>query len=813
MSKKMLIDATHLEEKRVVVVDGVKLDELDIETSTKKQIKGNIYLAKIARVEPSLQAAFVDYGGNRHGFLAFSEIHPDYYQIPVADREALKASLAGEEKDEDEEKNVEEQPQDVKPKRSRRRKRRDDENVEAVAETVAPEASLQETEQSVADVDADDDSVMEVETVTETESDYMRSSHPKIKNYKIQEVIHRGQILLVQVTKEERGNKGAALTTYLSLAGRYCVLMPNSAGRGGVSRKITNAADRKKLKAVIAGLKMPEGMSVIVRTAGKERTKLEIKRDYEYLIKTWVAIRDKTIESTAPALIHEEGDIIKRALRDMYTREITEIYVEGEEEYRQARDFMKMLTPSHAKKIHLYKDETIPLFYRYQVESQLEAIHSNIVQLKSGAYLVMDQTEALVAIDVNSGRATKEKNIEETALKTNLEAADEIARQLRLRDMAGLVVIDFIDMEEARNNHAVERRMKEALKRDRARVQMGRITGFGLMELSRQRLHSSFIESSYSVCPHCRGKGMMRSVESAAIHTLHLLEEEALKRRFSEIRLTVPTAVALYVLNNKRADLSRIERRYDVSLTIEGDDLLPHPIDYRIERVVREGGQDESEKEAEQVAQTPAVEQRNGQDENEREHSSRRSRRRRGRHKNKHDDSVRTEEQNHENEQNDSFLNVEAEVIVADELFEEGLRSKEENDSAERETSHEEKAPHKNRRRYDRKRHHGKKNFRKNDESHVENTENHDENATQEADVDTQAEQAVQGKEDDNKKRRPRRRYNKNKRHEHANANENNEFHEEHHDNENQENHSDAESEQRAEKPKKKGWWQRFAGD
>ena len=810
MSKKMLIDATHLEEKRVVVVDGVKLDELDIETSTKKQIKGNIYLAKIARVEPSLQAAFVDYGGNRHGFLAFSEIHPDYYQIPVADREALKASLAGEEKDEDEEKNVEEQPQDVKPKRSRRRKRRDDENVEAVAETVAPEASLQETEPSVADVDADDDSVMEVETVTETEADYLRSSHPKIKNYKIQEVIHRGQILLVQVTKEERGNKGAALTTYLSLAGRYCVLMPNSAGRGGVSRKITNAADRKKLKAVIAGLKMPEGMSVIVRTAGKERTKLEIKRDYEYLIKTWVAIRDKTIESTAPALIHEEGDIIKRALRDMYTREITEIYVEGEEEYRQARDFMKMLTPSHAKKIHLYKDESIPLFYRYQVESQLEAIHSNIVQLKSGAYLVMDQTEALVAIDVNSGRATKEKNIEETALKTNLEAADEIARQLRLRDMAGLVVIDFIDMEEARNNHAVERRMKEALKRDRARVQMGRITGFGLMELSRQRLHSSFIESSYSVCPHCRGKGMMRSVESAAIHTLHLLEEEALKRRFSEIRLTVPTAVALYVLNNKRADLSRIERRYDVSLTIEGDDLLPHPIDYRIERVVREGGQDESEKEAEQVAQTPAVEQRNGQDENEREHSSRRSRRRRGRHKNKHDDSVRTEEQNHENEQNDSFLNVEAEVIVADELFEEGLRSKEENDSAERETSYEEKAPHKNRRRYDRKRHHGKKNFRKNDESHVENTENHDENATQEADVDMQAEQAVQGKEDDNKKRRPRRRYNKNKRHEHANANENNEFHEEHHDNE---NHSDAESEQRAEKPKKKGWWQRFAGE
>lgn len=550
MTKKMLIDANHIEEKRVVIVDGTKLEELDIESSNKKQIKSNIYLAKVARVEPSLQAAFVDYGGNRHGFLAFNEIHPDYYQIPVADREALMENT---EYEDEYSENAEE-----------------DQNEEENNDSDLPEQDRT------------------VETVSENESDEVRQSRFRSKRYKIQEVIRKGQVLLVQVIKEERGNKGAALTTYLSLAGRYCVLMPNNTRGGGVSRKITNAADRKRLKKVVAKLTLPEGMSVIVRTAGRERTSLEIKRDYEYLIKTWIQIRDKTMESSAPLLIHEEGDIIKRALRDMYTRDIEEILVEGDENYKQARDFMKLLTPSHVKKVKLYKDEKVPLFFKYQVEGQLESLHSNIVQLKSGAYLVMDQTEALVAIDVNSGRATKEKNIEETALKTNLEAAEEIARQLRLRDMAGLVVVDFIDMDEARNNHALERKMKEVLRKDRARVQMGRITGFGLMELSRQRMHSSFIETSYSVCPYCHGKGMMRSTESVAIHTLHVLEEESMKLKFSELHLTVPTEAALYVLNNKRKNIEAIENLYNVKIFIEGDPHLMFPTDFRIEHVIRQ---------------------------------------------------------------------------------------------------------------------------------------------------------------------------------------------------------------------------------
>lgn len=565
----MLIDANHIEEKRVVIVDGTKLEELDIESSNKKQIKSNIYLAKVARVEPSLQAAFVDYGGNRHGFLAFNEIHPDYYQIPVADREALMESQDEEEEEYSE--NVEE-----------------DQNDEENNDSELPEQDRT------------------VETVSENESDEVRQNRFRSKRYKIQEVIHKGQVLLVQVIKEERGNKGAALTTYLSLAGRYCVLMPNNTRGGGVSRKITNAADRKRLKKVVSKLTLPEGMSVIVRTAGKERTSLEIKRDYEYLIKTWIQIRDKTMESSAPLLIHEEGDIIKRALRDMYTRDIEEILVEGDENYKQARDFMKILTPSHVKKVKLYKDDKIPLFFRYQVEGQLEALHSNIVQLKSGAYLVMDQTEALVAIDVNSGRATKEKNIEETALKTNLEAAEEIARQLRLRDMAGLVVVDFIDMDEARNNHALERKMKEVLRKDRARVQMGRITGFGLMELSRQRMHSSFIETSYSVCPYCHGKGMMRSTESVAIHTLHVLEEESMKLKFSELHLTVPTEAALYVLNNKRKNIEAIESLYNVKIFIEGDPHLMFPTDFRIEHVIR---QDDIIQITNEVAEQPVEEE------------------------------------------------------------------------------------------------------------------------------------------------------------------------------------------------------------
>jgi ribonuclease E len=398
---------------------------------------------------------------------------------------------------------------------------------------------------------------------------------------------------------------------------------------------------------------------------------LEIKRDYEYLIKTWVQIRDKTMESSAPTLIHEEGNLIKRALRDMYTRDISEVLIEGDAEYRTAKDFMKILTPSHAKKIKQYKDDTMPLFFRYQVESQLEALHSNIVQLKSGAYLVMDQTEALVAIDVNSGRATKERNIEETALKTNLEAADEIARQLRLRDMAGLVVIDFIDMEESRNNHAVERRMKEALKRDRARVQMGRITGFGLMELSRQRLHSSFIETSYSPCPYCKGKGMMRSTESVSIHTLHVLEEESLKRRFSELHMTVPTPTALYVLNKKREDLHKIEMAYNVRIFLETDDSLLFPTDYRIERVVRveadsitDPGSEEENEIAEEQEETPVVQAVK----QPRERRRRRNRRDQKEHKNADTESVK-------NVQAESTVESEEEIIQADEMFEEGLKS------------------------------------------------------------------------------------------------------------------------------------------
>ena len=533
----MLIEATHPEETRVVVVEESRLEELDVETSTKKQIKGNIYLAKIIRVEPSLQAAFVEYGGNRHGFLAFNEIHPDYYQIPVADKEALKAEL----------KALQEEQEEIK-----------EEQTEADAE---------------------------VETVSDAETEeVVRPRYNLLKKYKIQEVIHHNQIVLVQVTKEERGNKGAALTTYLSLAGRYSVLMPNNTNGGGVSRKITNAQDRKRLKKIVEKLPIPDGMSVIVRTAGKERTKAEIKKDYDYLIKTWTQIRDKTLESKAPALIYEEGDIIKRTLRDVFTDEIEEVWVEGEEAYKTTKDFVKKLMPKQSKKVKQYKGD-ISLFQSYGIENQLEDMHNPNVGLKSGGYLVINQTEALVAIDVNSGRATRERNIEETALKTNLEAADEVARQLRLRDLAGLVVIDFIDMDEVRNNHAVERRMKEALKRDRARVQMGKITGFGLMELSRQRLHSSFIETSHHVCPYCQGKGVVRSVESCAMHALHVLEDAGEQYASCQITLTLPMDVALYVLNAKRTHLSQIETKYDLTIKVEGDVGMIHPTDFRLEHM------------------------------------------------------------------------------------------------------------------------------------------------------------------------------------------------------------------------------------
>ncbi len=798
MVKKMLIDASHSEEMRVAVVDGTRLDELDIETSTKKQLKGNIYLAKVARVEPSLQAAFVDYGGNRHGFLAFNEIHPDYYQIPVADREALKEAMLAEQGEDDE--NEEQQPE--QEKRSRRRGRRskrgqeetenvsvsegeEDSSQQAVPERVepAPEMVAEDAEDNG---DNDDDNAEErtVETVSgnDTDEPVSRPRFHQLKRYKIQEVIHRGQVLLVQVTKEERGNKGAALTTYLSLAGRYCVLMPNNSRGGGVSRKITNAADRKRLKSVISELPLPAGMSVIVRTAGKERTKLEIRRDYEYLIKTWVQVRDKTMESSAPCLIHEEGNLIKRALRDMYTRDISEILIEGDAEYRMAKDFMKILTPSHAKKVQQYKED-VPLFFRYQVEPQLESLHSNIVQLKSGAYLVMDQTEALVAIDVNSGRATKERNIEETALKTNLEAADEIARQLRLRDMAGLVVIDFIDMEEARNNHAVERRMKEALKRDRARVQMGRITGFGLMELSRQRLHSSFLETSYTPCPYCRGKGLIRSTESASIHTLHLLEEEGIKRRFAEIRLTVPTAVALYVLNQKRADLAKIEERYKMRVSIEGDDALLNATDYRIERVVRTG--DDADLRSETHEETSV---RESEEENQPSKKGREKGRDKGRDKgrrprreakaNAEESAVQVIEEPKDAE--DSWVIHEDvislddgdEIIQADEMFEEGLKASarppreerpensetSEQDEQNDRSSHRSRRPRRGDRRFSKRRRDRNENGSSEDALNVSETRENQE--AQEASADTENTEAVitaveEGDVDANRRRSP----------------------------------------------------------
>ena len=540
MSKKMLIDATHPEETRVVVSENSRVEELDVDTSTKKQIKGNIYLAKVVRVEPSLQAAFVDYGGNRHGFLAFSEIHPDYYQIPVADREALKAMLKK-----------------------------------------AAEDEVEPTEEN--------ENTSDVEVVSETENDVRTRVYPSfIKKYKIQEVIRQGQVMLVQVVKEERGNKGAALTTYLSLAGRFSVLMPNNGKGGGISRKITNVKDRKALRTIIDKFSIPEGMSVIIRTAGQGKTKTEIKRDYDYLIKTWMKIREETLESLAPKLIHEEGDIVKRSLRDVFTPDIEEIWVEGEAVFKSAKEFMKMLMPAQAKKIKQYKGAE-PIFVAHQIEQQLESIHNNIVQLKSGGYLVIDQTEALVAVDVNSGRATKEHDIEETALRTNLETCDELARQLRLRDMAGLIVIDFIDMEEAKNNAAVERRLKEALKKDRARIQVGKMSGFGLVEMSRQRLHSSFLESSYQPCVHCGGKGVIRSVESCAMHALHILEEAAFKNSNNKLLISLPQTVATYLLNVKRSHLVALETKYNVNIQIIPDETLLRSSDYKLERIREDG--------------------------------------------------------------------------------------------------------------------------------------------------------------------------------------------------------------------------------
>ena len=827
MAKKMLIDATHAEETRVVVVDGNKVEEFDFESENKRQLAGNIYLAKVTRVEPSLQAAFVDYGGNRHGFLAFSEIHPDYYQIPVADREALME----EERAYAEQQKAEEEEEEKKPRRRRSRSRAasnrskdakvskevekpaedtpaaeadapaaeasgeiagmetidlTDENtsdavevgaadvvdageglspMETVAETpveepaeataedapaeeapaeetaaapeageeaaaaeepkadeavaqepaadaaeapaeepaaeeapaedtaevaaeAAPEAAQAEevkaddavaeapaeeapaedaavedaptaeaeeaSEEASDDEDEDGDDKLDatekddsIESVAEEDdSEEIRPRRkPRPRRYKIQEVIKVRQILLVQVVKEERGNKGAALTTYLSLAGRYCVLMPNTARGGGISRKITNAADRKKLKEIANELDVPKGAGLIVRTAGAKRTKAEIKRDYEYLQRMWEQIRELTLKSIAPAKIYEEGDLIKRSIRDLYNREIDEVLVEGERGYRIAKDFMKMIMPSHAKNVKNYQDQ-LPLFARYQVESYLGGMFNPTVQLKSGGYIVIGVTEALVAVDVNSGRATKEGSIEETALKTNLEAAEEVARQLRLRDLAGLIVIDFIDMDERRNNNAVEKRLKDKLKSDRARIQIGRISGFGLLEMSRQRLRPGMIEATTQPCPACHGTGLIRSDDNLALSILRQIEEEGTRGRSREVLVKCPVGIANFIMNQKREHVAQIEGRYGLSVRIEGDPMLISP-DFTLEkfktatRVVAEApapvvsvdtslmDQIDEEAEAEEAEEALAAETaENGEDENKPKKRRRRRRRR-----------------------------------------------------------------------------------------------------------------------------------------------------------------------------------------
>ncbi|WP_337270865.1 Rne/Rng family ribonuclease [Oryzifoliimicrobium ureilyticus] len=676
MADKMLIDASHEEETRVVVVRGNRIEEFDFESEHKKQIRGNIYLAKVTRVEPSLQAAFVDYGGNRHGFLAFAEIHPDYYQIPLADRQALLRAEAEENRRDDDIEHVEtarpdpatqdqpdvgivsrdaaddakqaeaapekeasaeavatEQPEAVetsalsevevteepaapakkkrapaKPRRSRKKVAEEATAADASADVSEEQpatpsddhsseggddgdtggksmAAMVETDTVSEDVDVakrhaeddDDDDHDQEEEVIESvgAEDAMEEVPDRVvrkprKQYRIQEVIKRRQILLVQVAKEERGNKGAALTTYLSLAGRYSVLMPNTARGGGISRKITNPADRKRLKEVARILEVPQGMGVILRTAGANRTKVEIKRDFEYLMRLWENVRTLTLASTAPCLVYEEGSLIKRSIRDLYNKDISEIVVAGEDGYREAKDFMKMLMPSHAKVVQPYRD-IHPIFSRSGIEAQLDRMLQPQVTLKSGGYLIINQTEALVAIDVNSGRSTREHSIEDTALQTNLEAAEEIARQLRLRDLAGLIVIDFIDMEEKRNNRAVEKKLKECLKNDRARIQVGRISHFGLLEMSRQRIRASVLESTTQVCQHCGGTGHVRSQSSIALHVLRGVEEYLLKNTTHDIKVRMTPDIALYLLNYKRQTIVDYEARFGVAILIDAD--------------------------------------------------------------------------------------------------------------------------------------------------------------------------------------------------------------------------------------------------
>ncbi|MDP5356496.1 MAG: Rne/Rng family ribonuclease [Paracoccaceae bacterium] len=646
MVKKMLIDATHAEETRVVVVDGNKVEEFDFETLNKRQIAGNIYLAKVTRVEPSLQAAFVDYGGNRHGFLAFAEIHPDYYQIPAEDRQALleeeRALASAENDDEPRPARGQRKPRNDRGRNDQNRAERtqsndavlqgpvsdagvdlealtpvlgvevagrevlDHEDDEATLESfdapfTAPAVQSEAESQSQTEIDAeasddrdhDEDAghkdhtkhqSNEIESIADEDvaDEIAPMRKARARRYKIQEVIKMRQIMLVQVVKEERGNKGAALTTYLSLAGRYCVLMPNTARGGGISRKITQAADRKKLKEIAQEIKVPEGAGLIIRTAGANRTKSEIRRDYEYLMRLWEQVRELTLKSVAPTAIYEEGDLIKRSIRDLYNSEIDEVLVEGETGYRTAKDFMRMIMPSHANLVRRYND-AMPLFARFQVESYLAGMFNPTVQLKSGGYIVIGVTEALVAVDVNSGRATKEGSIEDTAVKTNLEAAEEVARQLRLRDLAGLIVIDFIDMDERRNNTAVEKRLKDKLKTDRARIQVGRISGFGLMEMSRQRLRPGMLESTTQPCAHCHGTGLIRSDDSLSLQILRALEEEGTRNRSKEVLLKAPVAVINFLMNQKREHIASIEARYGMSVRIEADPHLISP-DYVLEK-------------------------------------------------------------------------------------------------------------------------------------------------------------------------------------------------------------------------------------
>jgi ribonuclease E len=624
MAKRMLVDASHPEETRVVILDGNKVEEFDYESASRRPLKGNIYLAKVTRVEPSLQACFVEYGGNRHGFLAFSEIHPDYYQIPTADRQALLEAARSDERDtEDDGAEAEPEESEASPSQDEgangepfEATASDGENVAEIVEVVTEEgddvwvhdpetgqdapapqeggeptssgepapAALAADTASHGATDGEDAQADAAERSDEEDAleEVPRRQPRSFRRYKIQEVIKRRQVLLIQVVKEERGNKGAALTTYLSLAGRYCVLMPNTDRGGGISRKISNVSDRRKLKEMASELEVPEGMGVIIRTAGANRTKQEIRRDFEYLLRQWDSVRDLTLRSTAPTLVYEEGNLIKRTIRDLYSKEIDEILVEGEQGHREAHGFMSMLMPSHADSVKWYRDN-IPLYQRYGVEAALDSMFNPTVRLRSGGYIVINQTEALVAIDVNSGKSTREHHIEDTALKTNLEAAEEIARQLRLRDLAGLVVIDFIDMEEHRNNRSVEKRLKDCLRHDRARIQLGRISPFGLLEMSRQRLRAGMIEGATSPCPHCEGRGVIRSVGSMALRVLRAIEEYCQHDKIQAATLRVPPEVALYILNHKRAQLNAIEERNGVYIYIESVTSLAASA-YEIER-------------------------------------------------------------------------------------------------------------------------------------------------------------------------------------------------------------------------------------